>query len=840
MGKRPLVSFTLALIGGLFFSEAFLYFPLTSSLVVSIFLLLELVFFRASLLSFSLFLVGASGFLIHQMIAIPLSAHDLRHYVDQGSIRMIAQVSGPLRHDPRHVRLQMKAGALLVGEEVHPLQGDFHLNIWKKEIPFEYGDHLEMKIKLRRPKQFQNKGVFQYADYRERTGWSGVANLSNLDRIEKVGEGGNPVLKHIFRWRDEIRRRILKAFKRPAGALLMALVIGETGYLPDKVREDFSASGTAHLLAVSGAHLAFVSLFIFGLVRFLLLRLPEAILLRLTLWKIPSQWAALLTAVAAVFYTFLAGAKIGTLRALTMILLYLLSIWMGRSRDAKTALALAALLIIFFEPRAVFEISFQLSFLSVLFILLILGWKKERDGADAHDIPEAGASFYRRAVAGPGSLMMHSTIGAILGTLPLTLYYFHQFSWIGLISNLLVLPLVGWFIVPIGLLSALAALFFSEGFPLAEVHEPLLSYFYDLISFFAELPGAGFHFASPPLWLVVLYYTLFLTIILLKKPKFLFSIFLLSFGMLFFVRGGMRMSPAHLRVTFLDVAQGDATLIEFANGKTMLIDGGTETAGKFAIAPYLWERGIGTIDILVATHPQFDHMGGLPYLMRTFKVGEVWSNGRGNKADHYQNFSRALRAKGLKHLIVNNRTAPKTIDVCALFFLNPGEKDLHLQMKPNDNSIVLRLSCPTMKEKTLGFLFTGDIEAETEQNLVEEYPDLKSSILKVPHHGSRSSSSLRFITAVSPEIAIISAGRKNRYRHPHPSVLNVYDQLGAKLYRSDRDGAISFELEQKYGNPDLPLKIQTYESNKIKRMIWSGGVPAQEWENIKRFFLGGS
>ena len=722
MGKRPLMSFTLALLGGLFFSEAFFYFPLTLSLSISILLLVELVFFRARLLSFSLFLAGVTGFLAHQLIAVPFSTQDLRHYINQGSIRIIAQVSGPLRHDARHVRLQMKARAIYIGENKRPLQGNFHLNIWEKEIPFEYGDRLEMEIKLGYPKQFQNRGAFQYADYRERTGWSGVANLSNLDRIYKVGEGGNLGLKRIFRWRDEIRRRILKAFKRPTGALLMALVIGETGYLPDKVREDFSASGTAHLLAVSGAHLAFVSLFVFGLVRLLLLRLPETILLRLTIWKIPSQWAALVTAGAAIFYTLLAGAKIGTLRALTMILVYLLSIWMGRSRDAKTALALAALLIIVFEPRSVFEISFQLSFMSVLFILLMMEWQRGRNEADDltgfNDSPEENPSFYRRVFSGI-SLMMYSTIGATIGTLPLTLYYFHQFSWVGLFSNLMVLPLVGWFIVPIGLLSAIAALFFSEGFPLAVMHEQILSRFYELISFFAELPGAGFHFASPPLWLIFLYYIVFLVILIFKKPGRLFSALLISFAFFFFGWGGIRIPPGHLRVTFLDVAQGDATLIEFANGKTMLIDGGTETAGKFGIAPYLWERRIGKIDILVATHPQFDHMGGLSYLIRTFKIGEVWSNGRGNKAAHYRDFRSAMQSKGHEPHLINDQKPSMTIDHCTLFFLNPDEEDPTMQMNLNNDSIVLRLSCPTTGEKSLAFLFTGDIEAATELALIE-------------------------------------------------------------------------------------------------------------------------
>jgi competence protein ComEC len=840
MGKTPLVSFTLALISGLFLSEAFLYFPLILCLVISIFLLLELAFCQARLLSLPLLLTALAGFLIHQFTAMPISKHDLRHYIDQNSLRITARVSGALRHDTRRVTLPMEAQTIVVGDKVRRIQGSFQLNIWEREISFEYGDLLEMEITLGHPRQFQNPGAFQYADYRERAGWSGTANLSNLERIRKLGEGGNPFIKRIFRWRDEIRHRILDAFKGPEGALLMALVIGETGYLPDEVREQFAASGTAHLLAVSGAHLAFVSLFVFGAVRIFLLKLPEAILLRLTLWKIPSQWAALVTALSAVFYTLLAGAKMGTLRALTMILVYLLSIWMSRNRDVRATLAFAALLIILFKPRAVFEISFQLSFLSVLFIILIMDWQHFHDTVTFEEGTEKKPSWYRKVLVEPVSLMMLSTIGATIGTLPLSLYYFHQFAWVGLISNLIVLPLVAWLVIPMGLISSIVSLLFSVGFRFVAVHEQVLSLFYGLITLFSKFPGADGHFPSPPLWLIVWYYVTVVVMILLRKNWKPCVSVLLCFVLGFFGWGRIRIPPDHLRVTFLDVAQGDATLIEFSNGKTMLIDAGTETAGKSGVAPYLWEQHISTIDILLASHPQFDHIGGLPYLMRTFTVGEVWSNGRDNHAAHYQDFLKIIDSNGLRHLTISNQLSPITIDGCTLTFLNPAKADSQDGTgsfdSPNNDSIVLHLSCPTSEEKSLSFLFSGDIEAEAEQALIKGAEPLRSQVLKVPHHGSQSSSGLQFISAVSPEIAIISAGQKNRYRHPHGDVVAAYENFGTKIYRSDQDGSISIELKPEQQGSGLPLQVSTYRDGRIKKIDWSAHILKQEWNNVQAYF----
>ncbi len=341
---------------------------------------------------------------------------------------------------------------------------------------------------------------------------------------------------------------------------------------------------------------------------------------------------------------------------------------------------------------------------------------------------------------------------------------------------------------------------------------------------------------SVPLWLIILYYIVFSTIFILKKPRSWLLFSLLSFGLLFFGWGGIRIAPAHLRVTFLDVAQGDATLIEFANGKTLLIDGGTKTAGKFGVAPYLWQHRIRTIDMLLATHPQFDHMGGLPYLIRAFNVGTVWSNGRENKAAHYRDFQKALKSKGLEPRIINNQSPPLMIDNCRLSFLNPGIKDGLVPRKSNNDSIVLHLSCLTPGEKMLSFLFTGDIEAEAETILLESAADLKSHILKVPHHGSRSSSGESFISAISPNFAIISAGRKNRYHHPHKEVLAVYASQGIKIYRSDQEGAITFVIKPDQEDSVLPLQVSSYRDSKIKRILWSDEVATQEWENIKAFF----
>jgi len=686
-----------------------------------------------------------------------------------------------------------------------------------------------MQIRLRRPHQFGTPGAFQYADYREREGWSGVATLSSLDRVRKVGEGGSPLLKRLYRWREQIRQKILASLEGEPAALLLALIIGESGYLTDPIREVFSASGTTHLLSISGSHLALISVLIFGAVRSMLLCLPASLLLRLSLTKIPSQWAALATAGPVAFYALLAGGEVATLRSLVMIFVYLLAVWIGRSGEVKTTLSLAALLIVAFHPQAIFDLSFQLSFLSVLMITLTFSWWRT---AFPTVSSEKERSRWHTYLIAPGRLMALSTLGATLGTAPLTLFYFHQFSWIGLFSNLILIPLAGWVIVPLGLLSALFTLLGGEGFPLADWHQRLGSLYYRLTEFFAHFPGADFHAAAPPLWMIVIFYGVTICMLARGVSWRWVAPTLAAFFVVFLGVGSLRFPPERLRVSFIDVAQGDATLIEFPRGKTMLVDGGAGGAfnvGRMAVAPYLWERGVRTIDYLVGTHPQMDHIGGLSYIVRKFNVKEAWTNGQARDLPFYHLFSEGLEARGIRPKVVTSDDPPMEIDGCRIYFLNPAAGGPLQDQALNNRSIVLRLVCPELGGG-FSLLLTGDIERAVERRLVRDGVDLKSTVLKVPHHGSISSSDPLFLSAVSPKIALFSVGRNNPYRHPHPKVLAAYQTAAAAVYRTDRDGAVAIEADS------AEWRLKRYRESKVEKIRWHSSLSAQEWENLKRIF----
>ncbi len=830
MGRRPLVSVTVALLIGFFSAEFFSYFPLILCLLLSLLLVLEIFLGPDRLLPLPLFAIGVIGFAVYQVLSTPFSPGDLRKHADQGPIRLVAQVAGAPEHFPGKVVFWMKGVTADSPLGMQPVQGAFRLSIYTQEVPFEYGDRLEMEIRLRTPQQFRNPGAFQYADYREREGWSGVAGLTDLTRVKKVGEAGNRFFKQLFRWREELRRQIQGHLGGAPAALLMALIIGESGYLTDEIREVFSASGTTHILSISGSHLALVSFMIYGASRWLFLRLPPSFLLRISLWKIPSQWAALMTAGPVTFYAFLAGGEVATLRSLAMILVYLLSIWMGRRGEIKISLAFAALLIVIVHPQSVFDLSFQLSFLSVLSVALVIEWWQAAFPPPVEAVP----SRFQKYIARPGRLMLLTTLGGTLGSAPLTLYYFHQFSWVGFIANLILIPLAGWVIIPFGLVSAVASLFL-EALPFASLHQGLGIFYFRMTSFFADFPGADLHFSSPPLSMVLLFYGVIFSLLLKQASWKRLLPITIAFFLFFLGWGGIRFRPEGLRVTFIDVGQGDATLIEFPRGKTMLVDagsGGFFNMGKIAVAPYLQERRIRQIDYLVGTHPQMDHMGGLSYIVRKFKVGEVWTNGVTRDIQFYREFLSALDQKGLSSRKITGSDPPMEIDGCTVDFLNPPEGGVQNEKGLNNHSIVLRLSCPALGKSGVSFLLTGDIEVNGEEALIERQVPLKSTFLKVPHHGSRTSSGEAFVSQVSPDVALFSVGPHNSYRHPHPETLDAYERRRIKVYRTDQDGALMVEAGPEGEAP----RVKSYRESRVEKVKWRVSPAVTEWNNVKKLF----
>ena len=252
----------------------------------------------------------------------------------------------------------------------------------------------------------------------------------------------------------------------------------------------------------------------------------------------------------------------------------------------------------------------------------------------------------------------------------------------------------------------------------------------------------------------------------------------------------------NLTLTFIDVGQGDSILIEFPKGKRMLIDGGglyedRFDIGKNVIAPFLWKKKIRRIDFLVLTHPDPDHLKGLNFIASHFSIGQFWDNGLRSDSEFYSRLEETLLRKKVDRFFLSEKTPQKIINGVQISFLNPpGKVESHRVGRNtsffNNHSLVMKLLFKNIK-----VLLTGDIEKEVEYRLIREGYSLRADILKIPHHGSASSSTPLFLEKVKPTYAILSVGERNIGRLPHPEVLKRYEHLGSTIFRTDRHGAIT-------------------------------------------------
>jgi competence protein ComEC len=591
-----------------------------------------------------------------------------------------------------------------------------------------------------------------------------------------------------------IQEAAVHTLPQPALGLFLGIIIGERGYIQPELEEWFMATGTIHLLSISGSHLGLVSLVVFWLVKQSILKLPAAILVELSRRITPSRIAILLTWPAVAFYAWLAGAELATIRSLTMITLALVTLWLGYERRLHHAIAAAALLIVLHDPRALFDISFQLSFLSVFTMIQTAEWVRQWKGEPTSEkgtIASTVAEYSRDAVVMSGAVT--------LATLPVVALYFNQVSWMGLVTNLAAIPFTGFVLVPTGLLASLWTVLTGSGdLAMGHVLEPLLTWMIEVLRWCAGIPGGEWHVAAPSVPMIVLFYACLVLVGLSLSPRWV----RISGGMLALLISCWWVWPPHgggdgdrWRVTFLDVGQGDSAVIELPDGQTVLIDGGARyerfDMGRGVVAPFLWNRGIRHLDHVVGTHQQLDHVGGLIWILRHMSVGRYWGNG----VERSERFSVDLAAA------LNGRQVPQSIAVrggdlleagpCRLRILSPweaapvGRGDSHADGTAlNNQSIVSRMECGVHT-----ILFAADIEVDGLRRLGED-GRRPVTVVKVPHHGAKSSFDRGWIGEIRPQYAVFSVGRGNSYGHPVPVVLDAYEEESAAVLRTDRDGAI--------------------------------------------------
>ncbi|MEE8448247.1 MAG: DNA internalization-related competence protein ComEC/Rec2 [Thermodesulfobacteriota bacterium] len=793
--QRPLGAITLCYLGGLVLGTklGFPFRPASFSLVLALALVVAVFLTRrprwcwvyALLLFFALGL--AAGSLSSQPV---FPKGHIRYLLSSERVNLEGRlVAAPESRGPR-TRLIIEAEKLYQPDGFLPVTGKVLLSVKGDAGFLTYGDRVRFRARLFPPENFHNPGAYDYESALARQGIFVSGSVSKIEDLVFIGKGRASLFRRkLEESRERIKEFIAENTDVPARSILTALVLGQKGDIPAQIRRRFAWAGVAHILAISGLHIGIIGGLFFFLFR-RLLRFWPAIIQSVGV-TLP---AALLALIPVGAYSLLAGAAgFSLLRSFIMLVTFSLFLALGRVRDTLDALTLAALLIMVLFPEAPLSISFQLSFAAVLAIIWLgPGWR--RAARSLTDETSSPIWRYMRQT-------WHISLAALAGTAPLVAYHFNLATPVGLVSNLVIVPLVSLVVVPVSLLSMLTMAFpLAVGVKLIQLAAVMVQALIGLVDFFSRLPLGHFMVSTPALWqLSLVFVCLFLLGAVARakrwaRPVFLVALVALAVGLAFQYLGAK--GEGKLEVVFLDVKQGDATLVIFPQGATMLVDAGgfSDTSfdvGERVIAPYLLHRGIRKLDYLVITHSDLDHYGGLGYVSKNFSVKEVWGNLSSWEKGRRQALIALLTAQGNRFVSVDDRMGYRFIQGVEVKVLNPpagmiGEPAAGNHSWRNNQSVVLKL-----RYGQVSFLLTADIESQSEVRLVNSVPDLSATVIKVPHHGSRTSSTVEFLEAVRPRVAVFSVGSRNRFGLPAAQVLKRYRDKGISIYRVDRQGAIS-------------------------------------------------
>lgn len=621
------------------------------------------------------------------------------------------------------------------------------------------GDRLALWATLRAPRGSSNPGSRDAGAAARRSAIHayGYAKSAGLVEVLERGAASRPRASTAAA-RAWARRQLLRHL--PAGpeeALTRAMVLGDRSGLDPEKEEAFRASGTYHVLAISGAQVALLAA---------LLTWP------LRRAGVPAWPSALLASGLLCLYSQLVGGEVPVLRATCMALVVLFGTALELPADLANLVGFAGFLLLTHQPSAIGDASFQLSFAATLGILLFTRALLER-------VPRLPL---RADMALAASLAAQATLT------PLLALHFTRLAPAALVLNLAAVPLSG-----VVMVAGLATLLLAAVPPLAAFAASMAwcaAHALLLTGRVVEVwPALDVRVAPPAAWVWILHAAglwAFLDPRLRRRGVVLFTLSLAGL-----VHGPAGASgDGRLHATILDVGQGDAIAVMSPTGRAWLVDaGGGYTRrfdpGEFVVAPYLWDLGVRRIERLVVSHAHPDHVGGVPFLLGAFDVGEVWEGPAPLQDAGYETLDRALRDAGVPRRAVVAGLEERW-DGVEVRLLGPAAPSGASWRTRNDDSLVLWL-----RLGRVSLLLPGDVEAVGERCCGER----RSDVVKVPHHGSRTSSTPAFVAGARPRLAIVSAGIRNPFGHPHPEVVERYRKSGALVLRTDRDGAITVSTD---------------------------------------------
>lgn len=671
------------------------------------------------------------------------------------------------------VKFFLKIDRIKYKKNYEKINGRLLVNIFSyddnvKNKTIEYRSKISIEASIEKPKAATNPSGFDYKRYLASIGVSGTIYLRDCSDMAVIGkEGGGWLHKLGFKIKKSVLNIVEYCLDKNQAGLLSGMIIGYKDGLDDNAYAAFSKAGLTHIMVASGMNVAFIIL-------------PLAYIFKKM--RLGNLASSIFTILVLILFVFVTGFSASVVRAVIMGIMILLGKIIIRETDIYTSISTAAIILLILNPYTLFDIGFQLSFFAT--ISLVMFYPKLKEFIDHKHIPNIVSDT------------LAATIAAQIGVVPITLYYFNNFSAISILSNLLVVPVVqiitiiGFIMVFIGIVNINAAVLIGY------INNSFLSFVLFVTEYTAKIPYAALKLPTPPLWLIILYYLVILY--LFKCRKFLKNkqafkyVKYLCITVIILIIVVRNIFPKPMEITFLDVGQGDSAFIRTTHGTKILIDGGGRAAGskstfdigQAVVIPYILDQGTKKIDIVIATHGHSDHTEGLEAILNEMSIGMVIlpdTDGKG-----FDKIIEICSKKRIK-IVECKKGDIIRLDKDTVFdVLSPlqFEQDTLSQQSLNDSSLVLKL-----KYKKVRVLFTGDSEIPVEQRMLEEGLDLSSDLLKVGHHGSYGATSQDFANKVNPKYAVISVG-KNNFGHPSQFVVDRLEESGILILRTDESGAV--------------------------------------------------
>lgn len=672
-----------------------------------------------------------------------------------------------------------------------------------KDIELEYGDKILIKGEFVEPSESRNYGGFDYKEYLKSIKIHGTIKADSIEILAK--NSNNLIFTFANNINLKIKENINKLIPEKYSAIFTGLILGDTSKVEEEVNEDFKIANISHVLAISGMHITYI---VMGI---------EFVLKK----GIGKRKTRIITIIILVIYMFITGFMPSVVRSSIMGIIMLISKLIHRKNDIWTSISLSLLILLIYNPFLILNVGLQLSYLGTIGIVCFnknvynfLRKLKIRNKKIKYRINRKFILFMDKIKE-----MLSVTLSAQIVILPILLFNFNILGIYFFISNILVSVIIGPIII-VGFVCILISFISIEIAKILSIFMSVGIQILISISEISHLPFSKIYIPTPKVWQIVIYYICVIVInriyiaFNLKNPDFtsirirnLVALLkfkfrqnrnkvlkvLIVFVSLLFI---LNIIPKKLKIHFVDVGQGDCTFITTSQNKTILIDGGGSMSeeydvGKSTLLPYILDRGYTKLDYVFISHFDQDHVGGILTILEELRVGQVYISKQEQDSENYQKFLKIVEDKKIQVKVLKQGDCLKIEKNLYFDILWPIEEQIQENVL-NNNAMVMKL-----RYGKFSMLFTGDIEAIAEEKILDFYKEkgeyiLKSDVLKVAHHGSKTSTTQSFFEKVNPKICLIGVGKNNMFGHPTAEVLERINDT--KIYRTDEDGEIILEV----------------------------------------------